>query len=165
MSIKNEYRALGLRISPGGVSSGAWAVMLIQPGGDTPAAVVNTGKLYFDQPWLLEDLLRDVDFVAWEHHKLSEHTDKEWAFECGRVTGRIEALTVGFRARGNGCPVPSYVMERKREQQWTSPCLLKGHELGAVIIAWAGWGSHLLGKGESWLPPLPSRLRMIASRV
>jgi hypothetical protein len=156
MEDMKEHRVIGLRL---GAHSGAWASMLVRPRDDNPALVIDAGNLDFEVPWLLENLLREADFVAWEKHEMSEGTDKEWAFSCGRMTGRVEALTAGFIARGHCRSVRSkvMVMRGKHEREWTSSRILNKQERDAAVIAWEGWGARLLGKEyQPWLKRVAS---------
>jgi len=137
------YQVLGLRT--GGDCPGAWAKIKARTDSTSPIAT-ETGHLDFRVPWLLEGLIRSVDYVSWETIDMEmacwpEATPREdaaWAFRHGRIQGRVDAATDGLsQLRGHGMSAETW--SRRWNLKWPGSELLSRDALAAVEIAWCGW--------------------------
>ena len=141
------FLAIGVRLSSGGtIVHGTFARLFVHAGAARPARV-STGALEWESGWQLEDLVRDADFVTWEKHPVTGKFDEApWAFEQGRINGRLETLTAAHRGRRKS-PAPDTwrrhygtlpgavgMMKRKWDLEHLSL-----NEMDAVLIGWWGW--------------------------
>jgi hypothetical protein len=134
-----EYQVLGLRT--GGDYLGAWAKIRARVDSFSPTAA-ETGPLDFSVPWLLEDLIRGVDYVIWEsladEIEMTPDVSAAWAFEHGKIQGRVEAATAGIRQiRGHAVSALSW--SRSWGLEYPGMNGLRQDARDAVEIAWRGW--------------------------
>ena len=142
------FWVLGLRLNgiPGYVQD-CHARFFVQRGAARPEHVT-AGKLDPESKWQLEDMAREADIVTWERHPIKDGIDDaSWAFEKGRINGRLETLMARRRPRWEyqNPPVETwrryYGVEREivaLKQRWDLGGMSR-MEGDAVLIGWWGW--------------------------